>query len=1051
MKGLVLPADWAVRSKQPNHADKLIQRTSVDAETLVHLSRLMQVANPGTLDRTDKGTPRAAPWLSFVGSALGGRELLAVSAVDWGQGSDAVGRTFSRTRLFVLPVDDIARHTLSYRAVWEALRHHELEEGADKPVQVRISPRPRTARDPYTPLGVTFQWAAAVAAAVLDRPVVVVGFRGAGPEAALDLLDAIVDLLPSGMRARLKVGSWTENSQFQADLVFGPEHVGPNPDSYWEVLWGAPEPVPAHRLSSHAALYLSHLKTLYGHCENDAGEVIGCLAAAQEQHRLSDQDGWAAGVLERMNLPLLTYKAITDAEGGLLREGAALAPRIAVPAIRDKVLLVMREHAYGTLREPWQRAFLEYVIEYPGTDTLAGLPSTWWRAATASVPNESLVASLGVAKSGVVARFLAAIETLDRQADPKTDEKADTLWPRLLELADSQSPEVIDALARAWAQWAPRYRLALPHTATRLAADDTVLREFLHNETPEDAVRLLSMMAPYLRFGAVLKPLTMVLPDYAQPLDSLQLARFCVGVEGDASLLLLLAEHTGRLDDVTAAAASGLVDIAFRLSAVGRSDALLVEIVTSDRAASATPASRAVFDLVAFLFDAVRDAAHLDRIGSVDALEYATGLAAALVGELGDHVEPRFAQWAAQVACTNRGGAPGWAETVLAELMCSRRQQTREAVANVLLVALADRRSKINRDIDDFSDGFWTLLGENAGAGGTALLRRRALKRLTDCVPRGDDDEIALICHQALKAEYDHEDVLSRLNKLPWLYDTTRVVTLLRSVDELLDSPHLRSLESAGIAYALAGNWGKETTGHFRDTLVTGLEENIRQLNDAATDAARRWDAATYNVRQQLSELEGRRAARLAEAEAAAANDRRAAENAYEQARRQATEIRDQRLRDLNVRRESQQLEIVAGFREPEADFRRQIAELAQAAEQERLESEQQVRTLQQQIDQIDELAGKLKSRPRSVPPPQTAHQVQPQRDPYEFNQHPYQPPQGVASGVDNADADVTKPIEAATENSAKPGRRFGFLPGRDSGRPQGPGSENPHPQKAGK
>jgi hypothetical protein len=84
---------------------------------------------------------------------------------------------------------------------------------------------------------VTFDWAAAVAATLLDRPVLIRGYRSPGPDEALRDLGTVVNLLPLGVRSTMNVGTWTRNREPGTHLAFAPKRALAAPEAFEHLEW----------------------------------------------------------------------------------------------------------------------------------------------------------------------------------------------------------------------------------------------------------------------------------------------------------------------------------------------------------------------------------------------------------------------------------------------------------------------------------------------------------------------------------------------------------------------------------------------------------------------------------------------------------------------------------------------------------------------------------------------------------------------------------------------------------------------------------------------
>jgi hypothetical protein len=200
-----IPAQWAVISKRPG--------TSSDYGVLA--------ASQGRLDFSNvaweyvAGVPSAdyaadLPWVTLGTHLVDGDTLLSISVqYSWtGEELDHTGRPIWPRAFFACSYSEVAKRHASYQTVCQALP--DWLPGEDpRPIPLPVQPQLLDGTDGLyaTVEEFGFEQLAVIAAALFDGPVAVAGTTGMKLDQRLRLLDAIVALLPYGVRAELSASS----------------------------------------------------------------------------------------------------------------------------------------------------------------------------------------------------------------------------------------------------------------------------------------------------------------------------------------------------------------------------------------------------------------------------------------------------------------------------------------------------------------------------------------------------------------------------------------------------------------------------------------------------------------------------------------------------------------------------------------------------------------------------------------------------------------------------------------------------------------------------
>jgi hypothetical protein len=853
-------AHWAVSSTSDGGYDQGILYSSDPGANGV-LSTLIEVVNPGTLDPTPTiGTP-PPPWVTVVNFSPRGTTdpAVGVCVVDWGVSTDSGGRRSSRTRIFVVPAVVGPGPRPGYRALWEALRGHEVGADTIGPVPVDIPAGSPPGRKVFQQAGTTFWWAAGVAAALLDRPVVITGYPGRDAAQALGVIDAVTSLLPHGLHHRFKGGTWTENSSIVTNLAFGSPTLGHTPEQCWKIPWAAQDMAVPAGLSIEALRYFNHLSTLYEEYENDPLPIVQGLAAIGTPHGLSGSAPWALSMIEKLDLPLLTHRSITD-EHGRVRRGkdGQLSSSITTEAVLENVLRIMDELEYANVPANRRGALAEYIAWYPGREPLAVIPADWWMAAIDSagpvmqrqLRGEDRRRSTGPA---TLPWFLAAAGRSHERGVPRAAERTDLLWSLLFVFADD-GPKSLDAVVKLWEAWPERYADPLPRAARQLAVRGPLARALLLQEcaiSPRGTMNLLALLDSAEQPGAWHSALEIAYRHQAQPGAAAGLAEFCAADADHPVLLLRLAAMNGRLETVAGAAADALLAVTWRLRQRGEQKTSLELYVQEPVPDSAGPRTMAVVDLIRWILE-------LPFSGSCAAMLHdraaATAYARALLELTGSDREsrdlrPRFAANLTMHAFHKVRQLPPWTEPVLTELLRSGGETGPSIAAAIADEAL--KNEQLARLLERFDREFVALLAQHGGSDQQRFLRTGLLADVAQAVRVGDDEKVAGACAQSLRGGCAQEEVFSGLGALPWCTDVDRIRALCSRVQVLIGECDPDPFTIRVQDFVLVGAWGPEARTIFSQRLISELTEQDDSVVGRAVD-----ELAVYEEQEALANLD---------------------------------------------------------------------------------------------------------------------------------------------------------------------------------------------------
>ncbi|MEU4926276.1 hypothetical protein AB0G54_07175 [Streptomyces yokosukanensis] len=267
-----LTAQWAVLGKHPGR--------SMGYEVLDgslpgnRAQRYLWGATTGTPDAHDPAG--GLPWRVFLSGADGEtRSVCAVVDTSWDGAKDGTGRPSYTWLLLLFEWQAASRAGVTWTALDRAVsRAGSAPARFDAPL---APPRTTVAELSYTVDELGFEWAAGMAALLLDgRQLVITAPRGGalpGLDERVRTLDAVCSLLPYGCRSWLSGATWTGKAEHDLRLVFAASaRTGQQ-----EAPLGTGRP-PAPR-GEAAARYLTELLRLRAKLGSTADLVAHLLAA----------------------------------------------------------------------------------------------------------------------------------------------------------------------------------------------------------------------------------------------------------------------------------------------------------------------------------------------------------------------------------------------------------------------------------------------------------------------------------------------------------------------------------------------------------------------------------------------------------------------------------------------------------------------------------------------------------------------------------------------------------------------------------------------------
>jgi hypothetical protein len=229
-------AQWALKGKHADGQDYRILACSTGDLNQENFEDALSRFQPGeladlqvSLSYARLGTEQG---VSYLALAIHWQVAEGQCLADGVSQYDKQGRPIAYTSYFCLPYKRLADEAIGYPAMYDALRSVKLTAADGPPRNVSIAMP--TSRTPTVN-----DLAVRVAPLLLTgRPVCVLGAESTGMLERLKFIDAVMDLLPYGFRARMTAATWTRatNRPHRFRLFFADVPRADEPDH--QVIWG---------------------------------------------------------------------------------------------------------------------------------------------------------------------------------------------------------------------------------------------------------------------------------------------------------------------------------------------------------------------------------------------------------------------------------------------------------------------------------------------------------------------------------------------------------------------------------------------------------------------------------------------------------------------------------------------------------------------------------------------------------------------------------------------------------------------------------------------
>jgi hypothetical protein len=279
-RSVTVEAQWALYGKTAGRERFGVLACSDLSLSSANFTEAIERFSPGTLEAPPQVTVSYA-----VPAGQDGESYVAIAVHNYiksGQhgSTDDLGRPVAFTSYYCVPYQPLAEASVGYYDIYEALCAQSLPLPAKDgpPLRVTVTPSPLLA--PAVDV-----MAPRVAALLLTgRPVCVLGAQKTSLPERLRFIDAVMGLLPYGMRSRMTAATWTRatlrNHRFRLYFSGAERDIDP-PDHV--VTWGQPDKAVIPPEEDRAAKYLGWLEETITHPTRNLRELTDPIGFTANQ------------------------------------------------------------------------------------------------------------------------------------------------------------------------------------------------------------------------------------------------------------------------------------------------------------------------------------------------------------------------------------------------------------------------------------------------------------------------------------------------------------------------------------------------------------------------------------------------------------------------------------------------------------------------------------------------------------------------------------------------------------------------------------------------
>lgn len=380
---MLLRAEFAVETKLPGTRVFGVLWKSHGTLGQAGFERIFESLNVGTPSKHSSYAAQVAPWAVFGGFSLNDAKFLAVVREDYTEHVDNETRPILAACCFCIPFTSISSAQISYTQLFRHLPPtQELVETAEEGlpyVEIAVDTSGDSSSQVANRIdGLEFDWAAGVAALLLQTPIAIVEGNFLSVDDRLAALDAFNALLPYGIRATLRASIWAQSvADYSVHLAFSDAARS----NQQRIEWGQPIGT-ALRAYPVANEYYQNLRLLRD--RYDTRYLVERLASLTSPLPINEPR-YCLSLLIELDKALSIWRAVLHDPGGqqirgiveLFKTGSAnQLSRVQERDLLKFLLLRIDETSTPVLRDNWQSQLADNLREVALECVDAPVPNT---------------------------------------------------------------------------------------------------------------------------------------------------------------------------------------------------------------------------------------------------------------------------------------------------------------------------------------------------------------------------------------------------------------------------------------------------------------------------------------------------------------------------------------------------------------------------------------------------------------------------------------------------------------------------------------------------
>ena len=306
-----IKADWAIKSKNIGDAQEYrVLACSVGEFDTLDFENIFRTLSVGTMPlpiQTSSDSP--APWITYGTYSKADKEHLVAVVQNWSNKLDFARRPIAELYCLAVPYIELSTYRMGFFDLYEKfislnLDHTSVVDLGKVELSPEISMSPNNIAAIINEIG--FDFCAVVAALLLKGSVAIVGSDIMVPIDRLKYLDAIISLLPYGIRSDLSMSTWVQSSSRHTIRVGFTDSARPE---QFRVEWKQTPETPIDTLVSHYYNGILDLSKRHG-----IVHIVDQLASQTEPYSFQDAQR-LLDVLAEIDRPYYIWSSMKYARG----------------------------------------------------------------------------------------------------------------------------------------------------------------------------------------------------------------------------------------------------------------------------------------------------------------------------------------------------------------------------------------------------------------------------------------------------------------------------------------------------------------------------------------------------------------------------------------------------------------------------------------------------------------------------------------------------------------------------------------------------------------